>query len=82
MFFSLQNISSQLCFRVFVPLDWVLCFPKAGVSMRSDSVKFVKVPNHFPAQSNYVASCYGKPVERSNEIKGYVVSLVRCTGFL
>ena len=41
-----------------------------------------KAPIRFRTQSDDPISCYGKPVDRTNEIKGYAVSLVLSTGFL
>ena len=39
----------------------------------------VEVPIHFRIQSNDPISCNRKPAERTDEIKGYAISLVRST---
>ena len=41
-----------------------------------DSVSNLKAPIYFRTQSHDPISCHGKPVERTNEIKGYETSLV------
>ena len=42
----------------------------------------LKALTHFWTLSDDPVSCYRKPVERTSEIKGYAISLVRSTGFL
>ena len=39
-------------------------------------------PINFQSQSDDPISCYRKPTERTTEIKGYAIPLVRSTGFL
>jgi len=41
----------------------------------------LKTPIHSGTQSDDQTSCYGKPAELFNEIKGYVISLVRSIRF-
>ena len=40
----------------------------------------VEAPSQFQTQSDDPISCYRKPVEQTNEIEGYAISLVRSIG--
>ena len=50
-------------------------------SERDVTMANVNVAIHFEAQHYDLISCYRKPVEQTDEIKGWVISLVRSTGF-
>ena len=85
-FLCLLSCLSNVSCLSYVPC--LLCIRLSLVSCLTSGVfatsrVSLKAPIHFRAQSDGLISCYGKPVERTNEFAYLFISLVRvnyCTG--